>query len=113
MCDWAWVQDAEVPGPPGERLDGITGPHENKPTERGPMSSSTFYTIIIQGKLLQQVRTRKILGLMAHKSTLTKHQGKIQHVSPDELENGDRIQKKKSLLMGGGKGSWILKCIKA
>lgn len=55
---------------------------------------------------------------MAHKSILTKHQGKIQHISPDGLENGDRIQKNKSLLVGKKKkkfyeGKLVVKCIKA
>lgn len=74
-----------------------------------------FYTpktfnIISHGELLQQVRTHQNFGVMARKSILTKHQGKIQHVSPDGLEKGDRTDKNKSLLVGrkkkSMKGSW-------
>lgn len=48
--------------------------------------SKTFN--ISHGELLQQVRTHQHFWVMAHKSILTKHQGKIQHISLDRLENG-------------------------
>lgn len=37
---------------------------------------------------------------MALKSIMILHQGKIQHISPDELKKGVRIGKKKALFVG-------------
>lgn len=71
--------------------------------------------IISHGELLQRVRTHQDFWVMAHKSILKKHQGKIQHISPDGLEKGDRIEKinpswaKKKIYDGKLK----VKCIKA
>lgn len=55
---------------------------------------SKTFNIISHGELLQQVRTHQKFWVMANKSILTKHHGKIQHISPDGLEKGDRIEKK-------------------
>lgn len=45
------------------------------------------------------------------------HQGKIQHISPDELKKGARIEKKRPSLLGRNKmfydGKLRVKCIKA
>lgn len=68
-------------------------------------------------ELLQQVRTHQNFGLIAHKSILTKHQGKIQHISPDGLEKGDRIEKINPSWRAKKKtfyeGRLEVKCIKA
>lgn len=56
---------------------------------------------------------------MALKSIMILHQGKIQHISPDELKKGARIEKKKKRpsLLGRNKmfydGKLRVKCIKA
>lgn len=52
-----------------------------------------MFNMISHGKLLQQVRTHQNFWVMALKSILTKHQGKIQHISPDGLEKGGNIEK--------------------
>lgn len=77
---------------------------------------SETFNMISHGEFLQQVRTHQNFGVMAHKSILTKHQGKIQNISPDGLEKGDRIEKinpswakKKTFYDGKLK----VKCIKA
>lgn len=57
---------------------------------------------------------------MALKSIMILHQGKIQHISPDELKKGVRIEKEKKKrpsLLGRNKmfydGKLRVKCIKA
>lgn len=54
---------------------------------------------------------------MALKSIMILHQGKIQHISPDELKKGVRIGKKRPSLLGRNKmfydGKLRVKCIKA
>lgn len=55
---------------------------------------------------------------MALKSIMILHQGKIQHISPDELKKGARIEeKKRPSLLGRNKmfydGKLRVKCIKA
>lgn len=60
------------------------------------------YLTIIHGKLLQQVKTKEFWDHVPQVHFDHKKKGKIQHIPPlppAELENGDRIQKYKSLLV--------------
>ena len=98
MSDFVVVRNTQAARSPEERWGGSHWSLVNTNRSGAQQKTTQLMTPsemfhMISHKLLQHVRTHQNFGVKAHKSILTKHQGKIQHISPDGLEKGERIEK--------------------